>query len=158
MRKLLYIFILLSFVFTSCKKEPKSHRIKFQITFLELPSYGTSNYLEVTAQPCYYGEYNNSVDENGNLIQPYIDYNQASDGLWEYEYWQLKDGDKVMFSLTAQLDYWYELRVFIDDVEVSYKKVKVSEHTYFAVEDLEESGWDDTPGDSYIDFTYYDND
>jgi hypothetical protein len=155
MKKLLYLFVLVALVFTSCKKEPKLHKIKFQITFLEIPNWASSNYIDVTAQPCYYGDYNNSVDEHGNLIQPYIDYDQTQDGLWEYEYWELKSGDKVKFSLSAQLHYWYELKVFIDDVEVSYKKVKISEYNYFEVIDLEESGWDDTPGDSYIDFTYY---
>lgn len=157
MKNILYIFLALSVIFTSCKKEPKFHKIKYQIVFHELPSFGSSNYLEVQAVPCYYGEYNNSVDENGNMIQPYIDYSQATDGLWEYEYWKLQDGDKVRFYVSAQLDYWYELRVFIDDVEVSYKKIKISPYNYFQVIDLEESGWDDTPGDADIDFTYYEN-
>lgn len=154
MKNFLYLLILIIGL-TSCKKEPKFHKIKYQIKFLEIPTWYTSNNLEVTATPCYYGKYHNDVDENGNIIEPYIDYSQTTDGLWEYEYWQLKSGDKVRFNLMAQLDYHFELRVFIDGVEVSYKKVKISEDTYYKVIDLEETGWDDSPGDSDIEFTYY---
>lgn len=147
--------LILTFGFTSCKKEPKLHKIKYQVTFIEIPSWYNSNAIDVTAVPCYYGDYNNDVDENGNVIEPYIDYNQTQDGLWEYEYWQLQDGDKVRFHLSAQLSYYYELRVFIDGVEVSYKKIKISDDNYYQVIDLEESGLDDTPGDSDIDFVYH---
>jgi len=151
MRKFLYILVL-SFltVFTvSCKKEPKYHKIKYQITFLELPSFGSSNYLEVQATPAYQNEYNYDTDA------PYITYDQTKDGLWEYEYWELQDGDEVYFFLWAQLDYHFELRIFIDDVEVSYKRIKISDSNYFSALEIEDEGWDDSPGDQSIDFTYH---
>lgn len=150
MKKLFYLFLVLSiFVFSSCKKEPKYHKIKYQITFLELPSFGTSNYLEVQAVPAYQNEY------NYDNAAPYITQNQTTDGLWEYEYWQLQDGDEIYFFLWAQLDYHYELRIFIDDVEVSYKRVKISNSNYFSALEVEDDGLDDSPGDQSIEFTYH---
>lgn len=143
----------LMFIISSCKKE-EYHKLKFQIKFLEIPSWYQSNYIDVKAIPCYYGEYNNSVDEYGNLIMPNISYNQTLDSLWEYEYWELKKGDNVIFSLNAQLKYYYELRVFIDEKEMSYLKVKISNSGYFVPEYIEGYGLDDTPGDTSIDFIY----
>ena len=146
---------LITFMFISCKKEPKMHKIKYQITFLEIPHWASSNSLEVGAVPCYSGEYNNSVGENGVPIAPVITYNMTKDGLWEYEYWKLQEGDEIYFHLFAQLDYHFELRIFIDGIEVSYKKIKISDSNYFEIIDLDESGLDDTKGDGDIKFTYY---
>lgn len=157
MKKIFFLFLILAFGFVSCKKEPKLHKIKYQITFMEIPSWSSSNAIEVTATPCYYGAYNNDVDENGNVIEPYIDYSQTQDGLWEYEYWKLQDGDKVRFHLIAQLSYHYVLKVFIDDVEISHKEIKISDYNYGEVVYLDESGIDDTPGDSDIEFTFYES-
>jgi hypothetical protein len=151
MKKFLYILILsfLTILSVSCKKQPKLHKIKYQITFLEIPHWASSNYLEVQAYPAYQNEYNYDTDA------PYITYNQTQDGLWEYEYWELKDGDDVYLFLWAQLDYHFELRVFIDDVEVSYKRIKISDSNYFSAIEIDEEGLDDTPGDQSIEFTYH---
>lgn len=157
MKNIIYLVLVISTIFfVSCEKETNTHKIKYQIKFLELPMYGVSNYLEVEASPSYLGEYNNSLNSYGNLIKPYIDNSQAQDSLWEYEYWELKNGDYVEFNLLAQLDYHYELRVFIDDVEVSYKRVKIHDSQYFGIEHIETLGLDNTPNDSSIDFIFYD--
>ena len=148
------LLVLLISIFISCKKEKTLHKIKYQITFLEIPDWFNSNYIEVKASPVYQGEYNNSVNENGVPIGPYINYNQTKDGLWEYEYWELKDGDEVYFDLWAQLYYHYEVRIYIDNIEVSYKRVKISDSNYFEVLDLETKGMDNTPNNANIEFTF----
>ena len=147
------ILIILTISLISCKKE-NLHKIKYQIKFLELPDWYHSNYLEVTASPCYIGEYNYSRDENGTIILPNIDYDQAKDGLWEYEYWELKDNSRVLFMLLAKIDYHYELRVFIDGKQVSYKRVKTSDQQYFHAIEIEGNGLDNDPKSDYIEFTY----
>lgn len=152
-----YILILITLVtltLTSCRKKVSYHKIKYQVTFLEIPDWFNSNHIEVYAKPSYIGDYNGDVNEYGNPIAPYINYNQTKDGLWEYEYWQLQDGDKVTFYLLAQLDYHYEIRIFIDDVEVSYMRVMISGTDYYDIIELEQNGLDDKLGDGFIEFTY----
>jgi hypothetical protein len=77
----------------------------------------------------------------------------AKSGHWDYEYWDLQDGDEIMFYMWAQLGYLYEMRLYIDDVEVSYKKIKISDSDYFAYTVLDESGID-IDGDDNIQFIY----
>lgn len=134
----------------SCKKQPKNHKVRYVIDFIEVPHWASSNFIEVGALPSYQNEY------NYDTIAPYITYDDTKTGHWEYEYWELKDGDEIYFNVWGQLDYYYEMRVFIDDVEVGYKKIKVSETDYFAYTVIEESGFDDDLGDTDITFTYHD--
>ncbi len=148
-----FILIILTISLISCKKD-NLHKIKYQIKFLELPDWYNSNYLEVTASPCYIGEYNYSRDKNGTIILPNIDYEQTKDGLWEYEYWELKDNSRVLFMLLAKIDYHYELRVFIDGKQVSYKRVKTSDQQYFHAIETEGYGLDNNPKSDFIEFTY----
>ena len=147
------IRLMLLLTFVSCRKV-EYHKIKYQIKFFELPYWYQSNPLEISALPFYQGNYNNSKDEFGAPIAPSIDYDMSLDSLWEYEYWELKKGDRVYFELQAQLVYYYELNLFIDNHLVSSKKVKISNDNYFQPIDIIQSGWDDTPGDASIDFIY----
>lgn len=151
--KVSFILILVCVILTSCKKD-NLHKIKFQITFLEIPEWYQSNMIEVYLNPYYSGKYNYSTNENGVPIAPSIDYEMTTDGLWEYEYWELKNGDRVTFSIWGQLKYHYELRVFIDEKEVSYKRIKISNQNYNSSIGYEENGRDDTPGDGVIDFIF----
>ena len=150
---IIIIIIIICFILTSCKKE-NLHKIKFQIKFLEIPDWYHSNYLEVTASPCYVGLYNYIRDENGTLILPNIDYDQTKVGLWEYENWELKNDSRVFFMLLAKIDYHYELRIFIDGKQVSYKRVKTSDQQYFTAVEVEGYGLDNDQESSYIEFIY----
>tara|TARA_R110002012_G_scaffold172430_2_gene337329 strand:- start:53 stop:514 length:462 start_codon:yes stop_codon:yes gene_type:complete len=145
--KLLLLLLTITTTF-SCSKESKNHKVKFQLRFIEVPKWYSTSYLGVTASPHYENEY------NGDGIAPYITREQTLDGIWEYEYWELKDGDEVFFELLAQKKYHYEMRVFIDDTEVSYKRFKMSDDDFFQAVEYEERGWDETKHDYDIRFTY----
>lgn len=147
------IGLLLLATFVSCRKV-EYHKIKYQIKFFELPYWYQSNALEISVLPYYQGKYNYSKDEFGAPIAPTIDYNMTQDSLWEYEYWELKKGDRVYFELQAQLVYYYELNLFIDNHIVASKRIKISNQNYFQPIDIKEFGRDNTPGDASIDFIY----
>ena len=93
-------------------------------------------------QPSYTGEYNSSSSN------PSINYEIAKTGHWDYEYLELKEDDKVSFSLWTADGYYFEMRVFIDDTQVSYKKM-------YGTQVIEQSGWNDGTTDTYIEFTYH---
>ena len=144
--KILFLSLIV-FMFTSCKKEPKMHKIKYEITFIQTPDYGYTNWMELGVTPAYYGDYNYDPQN------PSINYDIAKTGHWDYEYWELKDGDKVSFTLWTAPGYYYEMRIYIDGTEVSYKKL-YSDGS--GTTDIEaESGWNDSTTDTYIEFTYY---
>jgi hypothetical protein len=144
MKNILYYILitLISFPTISCKKQPNLHKIKYELDFHQVPNYGYTNFLELGATPCYQGEYNYSQE------WPAIDYDIAKSGHWDYEYWELKDGDLVTFSLWAANDYYYDMRIYIDGEEVSYKKM-------YGTQVIEQSGIDDATSDIQITFTYY---
>ena len=143
MKNLIYIFLitLISVFSTSCKKEPKNHKIKYDIEFHQVPDYGYTNWMELGVTPSYVGEYNNDT-ENAT-----INYEMAKTGEWDYEYWMLHDGDLVTFSLLTAEGYYYSMRIYIDGTEVSYKKI-------YSGQVVESSGLG--AGDNLdINFTYY---
>lgn len=115
MKKFIYILLIsiLGFSFTSCKKTDY-HKVMFEITFLQSPSTGNSNFIEVNCNPSYSG--NGPTIDRFNIPQ-----------VWRYEYLGLEKGQKVSFGVRGQLSYYYEMRVYIDGNEVSYLKVKVSD-------------------------------
>jgi hypothetical protein len=61
---------------------------------------------------------------------------------WEYEYLGLKDGDKINFSVDIPLSTYYEKWVYIDDQEVAYKKIKVSDSNYYQNTVIESRGFE----------------
>lgn len=142
--KILFYVILSTLILTvtSCKKEPRMHKITYDITFIETPSYGYTNFMELGCTPAYMGDYNYDPQN------PSINYDIAKSGHWDYEYWELKDGDKVHFSLWAADGYYFEMRVFIDGSEVSYKKM-------YGSTIVEEYGINNSDLSSSIEFTYY---
>ena len=144
MKKIL-ILLLIIIGFTSCKKKETFHKIGYEITFLDKPSYGSSNFFDVSAKP---------FDANN---PPSID--RTTTKVWKYEYYQLKDGDKVQFGAFGQLDYYYEMRVYIDDKEVSYLRAVVGHYNYYATSIEEKHGLNDETSDTspYIEFVYHEN-
>ena len=142
MKKIL-ILIFILFGFLSCKKFEKPHKITYEIKMLQIPITGSSNFIEVMAEPC---------DEGG---VPGIDrFNVPK--IWKYDYFGLKSGDKVMFSVDAQLSYRFEMRIYIDDIEVSYLKVKTSDNSYYTYFVEERNGLNDWKNSNlgFIEFVY----
>lgn len=139
-----FIYIILSFLgvfsLTSCKKE-SYHKVSFEIKFLDSPKMGSSNSIEFSVFPT-----------DGKT--PNLDRMNLPE-IWRYEYMGLKNGDKVKFSVRGQLSYFYEMRVFIDDVETSYMRVRVSDNSYYADHVEERRGRNDSNEDTgYIEFNY----
>lgn len=119
MKNFIYLFLitLFTFSFTSCKKKDY-HKVTYEITFLQTPNTGSSNFIEVGCNPSY-SDKGPTIDRF-NIPQ-----------VWRYDYMGLEKGQKVSFSVRDQLSYYYEMRVFIDGSEVSYMKVKVSDTNYY---------------------------
>ena len=76
--------------------------------------------------------------------------------VWRYEYVGLEKKQFVEFIVRAQLSYHFEMRVFIDDVQVSYRKVKVSDTNYYDDHVDESNGLNDKSNEDtgIIQFTY----
>jgi len=119
MKNLIYIVLitLISFFTTSCSKEPKNHKIIYEIEFHQTPSFGYTNWMDLSVTPSYIGEYNNDTQN------PAINYEIANNGHWKYEYWQLNDGDNVNFLLLTAEGYYYTMTISIDGYQVSSKKI-----------------------------------
>ena len=126
-------------IFTSCSKEPKNHKIRYDITFSQTPDFGFTNFIELGATPSY---------SEHHTTKPAISYEIAKTGHWDYEYLELKEDDKVSFSLWTADGYYFEMRIYIDDTQVSYKKM-------YGTRIIEQSGWGTGTTDTYIEFTYH---
>jgi len=111
------LIVILGFSFTSCKKKDY-HKVKFEITFLQTPATGNSDFIEVLASPSYSDK------------KPYLNRLNIPQ-VWTYEYLGLEKGQTVHFLVSGQLSYYFEMRVYIDGVEKSYRRVKVSDNTYY---------------------------
>ena len=143
MKNIIYIILLFLgiFYFTSCKKKDLLHKVSFEIKFLAAPSTGSSNSIEYSTFP-----------SDGK--QPKLDIMNLPQ-VWRYDYMGLKKGDVIKFGVRGQLSYCYEMRVFIDDSEVSYMRVRVSDDTYYADHVEERSGRNEVNEDTgYIEFKY----
>jgi len=119
MKKFIYILLVSILGFTSCKKT-EYHKVMFEITFLQTPSNGSSNFIEVNCNPSYASSGKGPTIDRFNIPQ-----------VWRYEYLGLERGQKVLFGVRGQLSYHYEMKVYIDGTQVSYLKVKVSDSNYY---------------------------
>jgi hypothetical protein len=114
----------------------------YEITFHEVPEYGYTNVIELGMLPAYMGEYNNDPQN------PSINYDMVKNSRhWDYEYWELQDGDKVEFIPITQGNWYYTMSITIDGTEVSSK-------TIYSGGLIEQSGWNDSDTNSYIEFIY----
>lgn len=104
------IFITL-FIITSCQKE-SFHKIKFEVEFIQDCQDCIADYFHINCTPKY-------ADEDPKLC-----VSQISDGyVWDYEYWALRDGDRVNFSVLPTAEgYQYRMNIYIDGVLVSYRE------------------------------------
>jgi hypothetical protein len=141
------LIVLIGFLgFTSCKKEPAYHKLKFELIFSEEPNNGNSNFIEVNCSPKYGDE---PPEISRNIIEPgYV---------WTYEYWELKDGDAVSFVVSPQLSYRFTMNVYVDGTLVSSRKIVTSDNTYYATITEEQFGLNNSENTNYpvIDFIYY---
>lgn len=144
MKKFIYILLItiISFSFTSCKKTDY-HKVAFEITFLGTPGTGASNFIEVYALPNYSDR------------KPFVDRFNIPQ-VWRYEYIGLEKGQKVHFLVRGQLSYYFEMRVFIDGVQKSYRRVRVSDNSYYDDHVEESYGLNDKENHDtgIIEFTY----
>ncbi len=88
-RFIYYLLVLLTITFSSCQKhEENFHRVRFHLTFKEVPPVGVSDFIDVTCKPNY-------ENEPPQIYKDYITPGYE----WDYEFWQLKDGDKIEVNL-----------------------------------------------------------
>jgi hypothetical protein len=144
MKKITNIILLsiLISVFTSCKKA-EYHKIMYEVTFLGKPGVGSSSMIDIYALPNY-------TDK-----KPTID-NAKIPQVWRYEYLNLQKGQKIYFAVRGQLSYHFEMRVYIDGVQKSYRRVIVSPYNYYDDHVEESYGLNDSSDEDMglIEFTY----
>lgn len=142
MKNFIYPFIIvICFIFTSCKKE-EYHKLTFEVTFLGKPGTGTSNFINIYITPSYSDK--EAFVDRFNIPQ-----------VWSYDYMGLKKGDKISFLVRGQLSYHFEMRVYIDGTQKSYRRVIVSDNSYYDDHVEESSGLNTATDDmGIIEFTY----
>lgn len=106
-----FILIFFSLFLSSCKKD-NYHKIKFEVVFIQDCDNCYADYFAVNCTPHYSDE------------EPGITASQVTTGyVWTYEYWKLKNNDKVIFSVSPTGEgYHYRMNVYVDDVLVSYRE------------------------------------
>lgn len=134
-------------LFSSCQKhEENFHKLRFHLSFKEVPPTGFSNSIEVLCSPDY-------DDDPAEIYAKY-----TTEGYeWDYEFWQLKDGDEVQFIVRPQLYYWFVMEVYIDDVLISSREMVTSKDTYYSTQTLGQSGLNNEASTNFpvISFYYY---
>jgi hypothetical protein len=114
-KRIIYFLVLVfSLTLTSCKKV-NDHKVKFEIEFIEDCQDGYSDMIDVICKPSYNDEQSDIPSINKENIKPGF--------VWKYEYWELRDGDKVLFTVMPQQGYHFIMKVYLDDKLVSYREV-----------------------------------
>ncbi len=143
-----YIVILFSLTLTSCKKKVNDHKIKFEVEFIEDCQQGYSDMIDVICKPSY-----NEVPSD----IPHINKDYIETGfIWKYEYWQLHNGDKVIFNVMPQQGYHFIMRVYIDGNLISYREITTGYGGYYGTTTVDIWGVNNkSNSDSgVIEFTY----
>jgi hypothetical protein len=131
--KLLVIALLLFAIgLGSCKKKPKYHHIRFELRVIEQSKYGIVTPIYLSILPHY------------QSVPPKLE--SRAPITWNYDYMELKDGDKIYFAVDIPLSTYYEKWIYIDGKEVAYKRIKVSDIHYYENTILEQRGYDDVEG------------
>lgn len=115
----------------ACKKQAL-HKIRFEFKVLEQSKYGSTTPIYLSILP----KQENEQAKIGAMLPE----------TWFYEYAGLKDGDKVYFAIDIPLSVYYEKWVYIDGVEVAYKRIKVSDSHYYENKIIESRGYEDLEG------------
>lgn len=152
MKQFTYLLIFFVVTFSSCKKEDQTiyHQLVYEITFLDAPQTGSSNFIDATIKPVHYKDIKFT---NGAGSPPINRFNLPK--IWRYEFDSLKAGQQIMFAVNAQLSYHFQMKVYIDGVEKSYREVIVSDYNYYDDHVLETRGLNDVTDDvAVIKFTY----
>ena len=121
---------------SGCKKAPKLHKITYNFQLLQQSKYGSVTPIYLGVAPSYKDQ---PPKMEGNLIDS-----------WNYTYLGLKDGDRVSFSVQIPLSIYYEMKIYVDDKELLYKRIKTSDSNYYSSYILESRGIDTTTGVQYL--------
>jgi len=144
------LLITLGLNFVSCQKEEiKFHKIKFEVNIFEgSDPTGVPVMNSMVCKPYY----KDDVEPTFPTILGQVPYT------WDYEYWQLVDGEPVVFSFSPTVDYMFEMVIYIDGVMVSRKVIDTSNSgDYYAYQGIEQEGLDTSGKPNYpvIQFTYH---
>ncbi len=113
---------------------------------MEVPPVGSSDFIEVSCSPNY-------DNDPPRIYKDYITPGYE----WDYEFWQLKNGDEVKFIVNPQLYYWFVMEVYVDDVLVSTREVVTSSQTYYATETLTQTGLNNDEETNFPVISFYYN-
>jgi len=148
LRNFLFLVLTVSTLFSCEKYQPTFHKIKYEITLIEgADPVGSPILNDVTCKPFY--------KEDGEPVFPTIV--EQVPYTWDYEYWQLVDGEPVSFSFSPTADYMFKMSIYIDDVLVSWKIVDTDNSgNYYAYQGVDQGGLDESGKPDYpvIKFTY----
>lgn len=139
---LYYTFISITlFTFNSCKKEI-NHQIRFEVEFIQDCDNCYADYFSIRLEPHY-------LDQKPKIFASNI----TTGYVWKYEYWSLKDGDEVIFTVSPTGgEYRYKMNVYIDDILVSYREC----YGPYGVILIDEWGLNNSNSENgTINFTYY---
>jgi hypothetical protein len=112
------LVISLLFFLTTCKKKPILHKLKYEIVFYITPPDWYPSITVLSAKPHYHDD-----EPSWSKFKP--------GDVWNYEYWELKDGDRVSLGLKGaafengtgnDLKWVYTLRVYVDGEVYAQKR------------------------------------
>jgi hypothetical protein len=140
------VFISLITLISCNKHENDFHKVRYHITFHQIPQPGYSNAIDVICTPNY-------DDEPPLIFKEVITPGYE----WDYEFWQLTDGEEVKFIVNPQLSYWFTMEVYVDDELISSRECVTSSQTYYSTQTLNHSGLnnDENTNAPIISFYYY---
>ncbi len=141
----LVLFVLVQL--SGCKKAPKLHKIKYVFQLLQQSKYGVATPIYLGVAPAYEKQ---PAKLEGDLIDS-----------WNYTYLGLKDGDRVNFSVQIPLSIYFEMKIYVDDKELLYRRIKTSDSNYYTTYVVESRGVVTTTGLQYlggdVSFFYHEN-
>jgi hypothetical protein len=112
--------ILILFILCSCIKKEETHTIKYKVRILNQSKYGsTVTPIYVRCSP-YYIDSIPIIPDNG--------FHE-----WEYNYiGPIKYDQQICFNVQIPLSVYYEMWVYVDDLEYIYRKIKTSDSNYYS--------------------------
>jgi len=145
---LIYILLFIGFISLSgCRKKPKLHKITYCFQILQQSKYGWVTPIYLGVSPYY-------EDQIPKMVDGLVDS-------WQYTYLGLKDGDRVSFSIQIPLSTYYDMKIYVDDKELLYRRIKTSDSNYYMTYIVESRGVITTTGLQYlggdVTFTYHEN-
>jgi hypothetical protein len=131
-------FIISSLTLIACSKTEEIHTIKYKIRILNQSKYGSSvTPIYVGCSP-YYEDSIPRIPDNG--------FHE-----WEYNYiGPIKFDQRICFNVQIPLSVYYEMWIYVDDLEYIYRKIKTLDYKYYSTYIEEARGVEIETGLTYL--------